>query len=128
MEMGLPNATAERATFRWNTESTYSPQDTNNNPFDWTETPTTSLVKPDVQVPVAIEFSARPAGTLDTTLGQFDTARAVLTLLDTDYALVIGADQVLLGGNTYALDFWGPPQGLFSVTIYTAYLSALDEA
>lgn len=128
MEMGLPNATSERATFRWNAASTYEAEDVAHNPFDWTDDPVTETTHPDVQIPVAVEFSARPAGTIDTTVGQFDNARAVITLLDTDYESVRGADEVLLGGNSYTVDFWGPPMGLFEVTIYQVYVTATDEA
>lgn len=128
MEMGLPNATSERATFRWNDEATYAVEDEDHQPFDWTDTPTTEETHEDVQIPVAMEFSARPAGTLDTTVGQFDSARVILTILDTDFESVQGSDEVLLGGNSYTIDFWGPPMGLFDVTIYSVYCTATDEA
>jgi hypothetical protein len=126
--MGLPNASSEQATFRWNAASTYEAEDVAHNPFDWTDTPTTEITHPDVQIPVAVEFSARPAGSLDTVQGQFDNARCVITILDTDYESVTGADEVLLGGNSYTIDFWGPPLGLFDVTIYQVYATATDEA
>lgn len=128
MQMGLPNSTSERATFRWNTDSTYEAEDVAHNPFDWTAEPLTEIDHPDVQIPVAVEFSARPAATSDNAVGQFDNARAVITILDTDYEDVHGADEVLLGGNSYTVDFWGPPTGLFGVTIYQVYVTATDEA
>ncbi len=128
MEMGLPSDTAERATFKWTVASTYEAEDVAHNPFDWTDSPTTESEHDDVQIPVAVEFSARPAGSIDTTLGQFDNARAVITIMDTDFDSVQGADEVLLGGNSYTIDFWGPPVGLFGVTIYTVYATATDEA
>jgi hypothetical protein len=128
MEMGLPGTVAERATFRWNSSATYSAEDVAHNPFDWTDTPLTEVTHADVLIPVAVEFSARPAGSLDTPLGQFDNARVVVTVLDTDFASVQGADEILLGENSYTIDFWGPPVGLFDVTIYTVYATATDEA
>jgi hypothetical protein len=35
---------------------------------------------------------------------------------------------VLLGQNTYVVDFVAPPIGLFNVTIYQMYCSARDES
>ena len=128
MEMGLPNTVSERATFRWNVERTFSYQDEATNPYDWTDTPVTEVTHADVLIPVAVEFTARPAGTTDTPIGQFDTARAVVTILDTDYPDVAGADQVILGGNTYSIQFVAPPIGLFTVTVYQMYLEAVDES
>lgn len=128
MNMGLPNATEERATFKWNTVRTYTTADPAGSPYDYTATPATSVAHADVAIPVAVEFSARPAGSRDTSVGQFDSSRAVITVLDEDYALIVGADQVLLGGNTYEIQFVGPPVALFDVTIYQIYCDARDES
>lgn len=128
MTMGGPVAVNERATFRWRTERDYAIDDPAQNPYDWSATPTTTVSLEDVQVPVAVEFSARPAASTETTVGQFDHSRAIITILDEDYDLVRGADQVLLGGNTYVIQFVGPPVGLFEVTVYTLYADAVDES
>lgn len=127
MQMGLPNAVPERATFQWKVERTYARPDPSQNPYEWTETPSTTTTHADVQIPVAIEFSARPAGTVDTVVGQFDTARVTITVLDEDFALIEGADYVQLGENTYVIDFVGPPMGLFDVTVYQLFATAVDE-
>lgn len=128
MTMGLPNASADKATFVWTASRTYTSEDPSHNPYSWTATPVTETTHADVQVPVAVEFAPRPAASQDTSLGQFDATRVSLTLLDTDYDLVEGADKVTLGGNTYVIDFIGPPVGLFDVTIYTIYATAQDES
>lgn len=128
MTMGSPQNPAERATFRWKVERDYAIDDPANNPYDWTAAPTTEVANPDVQIPVAVEFSARPAGSSQTQMAEFDTSRVVLTILDEDFAKIDGADYVLLGGNTYAIQFVGPPMGLFEVTIYQMFLEAVDES
>lgn len=128
MIMGTPTNTAEQATFRWNPQRDYAIDDPADNPYDWTSTPTTDTLTADVQVPVAVEFSARPAGSTQTQMGEFDTSRAILTILDEDYALIKDADLVLLGGNAYAIQFVSPPMGLFSVTVYQMFCEALDES
>lgn len=128
MTMGLPDNLSERVTFRWNVDRTYEIEDPEGNPYSWTEEPEDETVTEDVQIPAAVEFAARPAMSLDTTVGQFDTARATITVLDVDYPEVATADLVILGDNTYVIDFWGPPVGLFDVTVYTCYATAMDEA
>lgn len=128
MTMGLPGTTSERATFRWTPDKTFATADGAGKPYSWGATPTTTTTHADVQVPVAVEFSARPAGSLSTVMGEFDTSRAVITVLDEDYADIVGADLVLLGGNTYEIEFVGPPMGLFDVTVYQLFCLARDES
>lgn len=128
MIMGLPNATAEKPTFRWRPDRTFTTADPAGAPYDFTASPTTTDAPPDVQIPVAVEFSARPAGSLETSIGEFDTSRVIITILDEDYELVRGADEVLLGGNTYDIQFVGPPIGLFEVTVYQVFAIARDES
>lgn len=126
MTMGLPGNVADRATFRWRADTTYSSEDSANKPWLWTESPATNLVHADVQVPVAMEIM-RTAEQDGTSVGDFEAVRVVLTLLDVDYAQVIGADVVLLGQNVYNIDFIEPPIGLFDVTVYRFHLRATDE-
>lgn len=128
MTMAAPNATADRVTFRWSPVTTYSPQDPSHNPYSWTAPPTSSITHADVQVPVAVEFSARPAASSETGVGEFDNSRAIITILDVDYELVAGADLVLLGQNIYEVQFVAPPIGLFEVTVYQIYTVARDES
>jgi hypothetical protein len=128
MLMGMPNAVQERATFRWDPAKSYPVADPAGNPYDLTSAPTTTTTHADVQVPVAVEFSARPAGSMDTVMGEFDTSRVIITVLDEDYEQIVGADLVIMGGNTYDIQFVGPPIGLFEVTVYQLYALARDES
>jgi hypothetical protein len=131
MMMGQPNAVSDRATFRWKIEKTYAgATDPKGKPYDWGEAPLTETDHPDVQVPVAVEDSSgslirsahTPAGE------ENDRARVVLTVLDVDYEEIKDASWVILGGNTYRIDFWGPPMALFDVDVYHGFASALDES
>jgi hypothetical protein len=80
-----------------------------------------------IQVPCAVEFKATT--TDDTTLvGNFRDTAAVLTILDTDYALVADAEIVLLGGMRYYINYLAPPIGLAEVTVYQLYLSPQGES
>lgn len=128
MTMGLPGTTADRATFQWTSRSTYTRQDLDHNPYSWVAPPVTTTSHADVLIPVAWEFSARPTSSQQTDVGEFDATRVVITILDVDYALIVGADKVLLGGNAYEISFVAPPVGLFDVTVYTMYAVAEDES
>lgn len=134
MVMGMPTNTAEQLTWRWNRDKEYVPQDPTSNPYEWTQDPVVDLPgnpnEPDgdVIVDYAIEFSARPAGSQQTVMGQFDTSRAIVTLLDTDYGTIRSADYCTIDGAVYDIDFSAPPLGMFEVTVYQVFLTARDEA
>lgn len=127
MTMGLPNKVEERATFRWIVRKDWAQEDSGGVPFDLTSTPTRVEEHPDVQIPIAWAFSARPAQSVSTEMGEFDLGRVEMTILDVDYELVRGAELVVLGGNIYEIAFVAPPVGLFDVTVYTVYANARDE-
>lgn len=127
MRMGSPQSVAERATFRWRAKKTYTGKtDVKGKPYDLAAAATPSVDnKPDVQIDCAIEIEDRnPNGT---PIGQFNTPKATLTVLDEDYALIEGAEEVLIGGNTYTINYT-EPMGLFSVTVYTIHATARDES
>lgn len=137
MLMGLPEDITERLTWYWSRDRTYEPADPAANPYDWSQPPVTDIpgnpALPDdgtdqsLQVPYALEFSARPAGAATTVMGEIDTSRAVITLLDTDYVQIRSADYARIAGSRYRIQFTAPPVGLFGLTVYTVYLEAEDE-
>ena len=127
MNMGLPDTPSERVTFRWKPERDYSIEDKQGNPYDFAATPTSQVIKEDVLVPAAVEFASNRAEG-GVSFGEFDNPRGIVTVLDEEYELVKPADQVILGGNTYFIRYWGPPMGLFPVTIYQCFITAVDES
>lgn len=128
MHMGLPETTGLRPTFRWTVERTFSSADDDGNPWDFSASPTTTTAPADVLIDCAVEFVPRATLAGGTALGHFDTPRAIITIMDVDYPSIEGADQVLLGGNTYHVDFVAPPIGLFDCTVYQLHVSAVDES
>lgn len=138
MLMGMPEDTGQRLTFYWVRQRVYSPEDLAGRPYDWSSTPVTDQpgnpALPDtggeqsLQVPYALEFSARPAGSSSTSLGEIDTSRAIATIMDSDYAKVVTASYARIGDTRYRIQFDAPPQGLFGVTVWTIYLEAEDES
>lgn len=127
MNMGLPPTEAHRATFRWKTVRTFAAADSGGKPFTKTATAVTTVSHDDVQIDCAVEFVARATLSGGTPLGDFDTPRAKITVLDVDHPAIVGATEVLLGGNTYRIDFTEPSVGLFGVEVYTIHCSAIDE-
>jgi hypothetical protein len=138
MLMGIPEDTADRLTFWWNRDQTFSPDDPAGNPYDWTAPPVVDDPgNPDItdtgdpqslSVPYALEFAARPAGSSNTSFGEIDASRAVVTMLDTDFERIRSADYATIGETRYRIQFQGPPTGLFGVSVCSLYLEAEDSA
>lgn len=137
MLMGMPENVGQRLTWYWKRERVYSPDDQAGNPYDWTAPPISDLpgnpALPDtgsdqsLQVPYALEFASRPAGSASTVLGAIDTSHVTVTLLETDYEKIRTADYVILDDTRYRIQFDAPPMGLFGLTVWQIFLEAEDE-
>lgn len=128
MGLGLPDNKDERITFRWTTKKDYPIADAGGNPYSWTSDPSKIEKHPDVQVPAAIKFSPRTAtGSDNGPFGQINNPIIEVTILDEQYELVKTANLIVLADAEYTINFVKPPDGLFGVTIYTIFASALDE-
>jgi hypothetical protein len=138
MLMGMPEDPAQRLTWWWHRDETYSPDDPAGDPYDWTSPPMVDTpgnpklkdqgTEQSLIVNYALEFSARPAGSANTVFGEIDTSRAIVSLTDTDYEQIKTADYATIGNTTYRIQFQGPPTGLFGYTLWTVYLEAEDSA
>jgi len=126
MNMGLPEDTSERITFRWKTIYEFDIEDNSGNPYDFSSTPQQTFSRPDVQIVAAVEVANDnvPDGT---SIGGFNNPTAIITVLDEEYALISDADMVILGGSTYDIMYTAPPIGLFDVTVYQIHAVAVDE-
>lgn len=126
MVMGTPNRTEEKAQFFWETNKEYQIQDRKNRPYSLTAaTPVEDNTPDPVFATIAVEYIQRnPSGTA---LGEFDKARAVLTILDTEYANVEGADWVKLGGDEYDINYV-VVEALFDVDVFTVHCTARSES
>jgi len=137
MAMGTPPTAAERVAFQWNADNTYTIADAKGDPYDWTASPTATISATDIalslDVRAAVEFFDAKSSSGSTGMGDFDIGTLKITVLDDDWALVQDAnlgrpDTVLVDGNTYTVDYVSPPNGLFTVTVYTVFCSSLDES
>jgi hypothetical protein len=135
MGMGLPTATANQPTFRWTLPGNYvasGPTTPAGTP--WNLTAASAAPAPlsisDLAVNCAVDYmGSTEEGTV---AGVENAAQVRLTLLDTDYKLLIAhgggvlPDRVLLGGDVYIFDRH-TQVGLFSVDVYFFYATAEDQ-
>jgi len=133
MNMGLPDTATERVTFRWTADKSFDTESPSGNPYTWNGTPTSETAPVDVRVSAAVEFVSRASLSDSNSIGDFDNPRIVVTLLDDEYETITDddlglPDKILVGGNTYEIDFVAPPVGLFSVTVYQIHATAVDES
>jgi len=128
MSMGSPNDSVDKATFVWRTKDGFASADNSGDPWDWSDTPVVDNSVENVTLDnVAVEFRSGLGDLTARAVGQFDNPGATLTLLDTDYAQVVGADEVILGGNTYVVDYV-TQVALFDVDVYQVFCTARDES
>jgi len=129
MLMGSPNQTAMKATFRWKEDKTYANSAPGGRPYNLRATPAADDTPEDVVLDyVAVQFIARSTLSGGTAVAEFDTPRAIITMFEEEYEQVHGCNRVVLGGNTYRVDFWAPPTPLFSVDVFHLHVSAVDES
>jgi len=126
--MGLPTDPTLRPIFKWTVGRTFTAADAGGSPWNFGSTPVTTTTHVDVSPDCAVEFVPRATLAGGTSIGHFDTPRVIITILDVDFPSIEGADTVLLGQNLYHVDFVAPPTGLFSVTVFSIHLSAVDES
>lgn len=127
--MALPNTVDLQPTFRWIVKQSYSTADPAGRPYSWTEVAgATPTLIDDIQVPCAVQFGG---GSDQGTLAGFEEEMdARITLLDTQQKALIARggrmpDQVILAGRTYNITLM-TQEALFSVDVYTLYLTAVD--
>lgn len=119
MIMGLPEPDELKPTFYFRSTYSYPPGtklDPEGKPIDPRIQATATPASAPLQVPCAVEFS--PDATNNEGLsGTFWTDRAMLTLLDTEYAQVEEAIEVDISGRRYLIQQMNPI-GLGTVTVY----------
>ena len=137
MQMGLPGTEAERVSFTWDPVNTYASADSRSEPWDYADAPTTTVSAVNspasLTLPVAFEFLDAKASSGDTSIGEFDSPRLKITVLDDEYALIqdmnLGLpDGLIVDGNEYVIEYWAPPVALFTVSVYQVFAVARDES
>ena len=78
-----------------------------------------------VSVPCAVEYVKADADELP--VGSFRPIKAIVTLLDVDYAQVAGCRSMIANSDTYAYGYEPGAAGLFEVGIHTIVFYAIQE-
>ena len=125
MGMGATVDPADQAIFIFGEQSTYNPQDPDFDPYDWAATPAVDIPARQVVVPAAVQYGAATTVVEGTPVGDFDASRAIITVLDVDYALVAGCTEVMLGGHHFIIDPPGwIPFAMFDTGIWQLHVMA----
>lgn len=135
MQMGTPPDTAKQAKFiKKSTDRTYwknnipviSPKlDRDGLPLDPTVEVRTSA-DTSISANCAIEIDRADADELP--VGNFRATKAIVTFLDTDYALVVGCQEMIYNGDRYIYGYEPEGLGLFDVGVNTMIFYAVQES
>lgn len=129
MGMGAPVVPSHQATFIFANQLVYNAGDEGDYdatgvPFD-PSIPVTRVTPPTKVVPCAVEYF--DAEGVITDFGMVSPSRAVITLLDDDYAQVVGCVAVMLMGERFAYDKTEFPSALFDVGLYSMIFQAEND-
>lgn len=126
MGMGAPVVDADQATFTFPNQLVYNASDTGDHdatgvPFN-PSIPVTRVTPDPVKVPCAVEYY--DADGVVTEFGLVTPSKAIVTLLDEDYAKVKEANAVILAGERFRYQKTEFPSALFDVGLYTMHFVA----
>jgi len=129
--MALANTVADQPIFRWTVEPSYTVADPAGRPYFWGATPTGDVLISDLQVVCDVELSGSPTSSVGTDAGEFTELTARITLLDTQYQLLLAhggrpPDVVIIGQSTYDVDYIPPNLALFDVDVWVIMATSRD--
>ncbi len=128
MVLGLPETQTERPTFVFEDAKTWTRQDMEGSPWDWTASPLTLVQKSPVQVLCAYEFFAPLGrqGAFLTEVGEFNPTTLVISMFEEEYTAVNGFSYVTVGPDDTRWWFrhWKPAVSLNDLTLYEAHTAA----
>ena len=125
-QMGNPNKVDEALLFFFEGTADYAVTDSTGLPWDL-HAPKTSPTDGTVEVSAVGAVDYVDQASDGTRLGDFDTPRAVITMLDLEYVKVHGATGVRLGGDMYDVRYV-TVGALFDVDVYTVNCEARGES
>lgn len=126
MQMGTPNRVEEKLIFSFDGKAEYDVVDSAGVPWDLNATAVSpGTERPDVVAVGSVSHIDR--ATTGTNLGDFDTPRAVVTMLDEEYLKVEGASAVSIGGDIYDVRYV-TVGGLFGVDVFEFQCEARAES
>lgn len=128
MVMGLPVNDADKPTFHFDPDRTWTEEDSAGLPWDWTATPTTDTTQAAVKPICTYEFFSPLGrqGATYTEAGDFTPTTVVFTMMDTDFASVLGFAYATIGNSDHKwyFRFWRPITGLGGLQVYQVHCTA----
>lgn len=129
MVLGLPEDAAMQPTFYFPDEGTWTNDDTEGNPWDWTQAPdTVTQVAHTEQVLCAYEFFSPLGrqGSFQTEVGEFNPTTVVFTMFEDEYTTVNGFSYATIGASSqkWFFRFWKPSNAINDMTVYEAHCVA----
>lgn len=128
MVLGLPDDDAEKPTFYFERQVTWSRHDAENSPWDWTSAPLTNTQRTPLSPVCAYEFFSPLGrqGSFLTEVGEFNPTTVVFTLFEDEYLEVTGFSYATIGPSDqkWYFRFWRPAYGLGDMTVYQIHCVA----
>ena len=128
MVMGLPDVETERPTFVFEDDKTWTREDMEGSPWDWTATPVVNIQKGSIQVLCAYEYFSPLGrqGAFYTEVGEFNPTTLVLSMFETEFSDVFGFSYVTVGPDDTRWYFrtWKPAVSLNDLTLYEVHTAA----
>ena len=128
MVMGLPEIETDRPTFYFDDDKTWTREDMEGSPWDWTATPVSNVQKSPIQVLCAYEYFSPLGrqGAFYTEVGEFNPTTLVISMFEEEFGEVFGFAHVWVGpGDTqWWYRTWKPAVGLNDLTLYEVTCTA----
>lgn len=125
MVFGMASDDANKPTFYFDPDRTWSDDDTEGNPWDWDTVPDADTTKSPVQVICATEFFSPLGrqGASFTEVGEFNPNTVVITLFQDEFDAVYGFSYVTVGPEQrkYFFRFWKPAISLGNIPVYQVH-------
>jgi hypothetical protein len=131
MVFGLPEANADKPTFYFERQVTWTKHDSADKPWVWTTAPSLDTT-PDPTMPIcAYEFFAPlgRSGAQFSEVGDFFPSTVIVTFVgDTDFNLAVNSSYVTIGpGQTkWYFRYWKPEVSLGTIPVQQAHFQAED--
>jgi hypothetical protein len=131
MVFGLPNADADKPTFYFERQVSWTDHDSEDKPWDWTSAPASDTTVAPTQPICAVEFFAPlgRSGAQYSEVGDFFPSTVVITFVsEDDFNEAYGSSYVTVGprATKWYFRYWKPEVSLGNIPVLQAHFQAED--